>query len=521
MNRDAAVVVGAGHNGLVAAFYLARAGLDVTVIEARDVVGGACVTEEVIPGYRFSTCANRAAWLRPQVVQDLGIVERGVTFSAPDGSPLGPRGTHLASGEPFVWWPDPERTRDEIARFSVREADAWMDWRAFWGQFVELFGPYLLTLPPTLRELVERADGLGVGDALQSVLTTSVADLADRFFQSALLRNHVQPPHDASTVHDTGSSLVMAVAAAAAGYTETGRSAPGGFVRGGMGALTDAMAEAAREQGVRIVLGSPVERIVTVGGQVEGVRTATGEFYPCRLVMSNADPKRTFRTLVDPEQLDARFLARVDGLTTRIAPLKLLCALDELPQFDGLPSEEILRFGSYVICPDREYQVRAWRDAYDGRVPTAPIISVSVPSAWDETVAPAGHHTASVFIRYGPVRLRDGTWPDRKAELADHLIDLIGRRSPNFKDAVVDYVLLTPEDFEARHLLTDGSIHHVDLSANQLLWNRPLPELARYRTPVHGLYLCGAGTHPYGEVSGASGHNAAHAVLADLRTNSR
>jgi phytoene dehydrogenase-like protein len=518
LQRPKAIVVGAGHNGLVVAFYLARAGLDVTVLEARDVVGGACVTEELIPGFKFSSCANRAAWLRPKVVEDMKIVERGVTFSLPTGSPLGAQATALANGEPFVWWPDAERTRSQIARFSARDADAWGDWQAFWGQFVELFGPFLLRTPPSLAELIERAASLGIADALQRILTTSVADLADSFFESPVVRNAVQPPHDSTSVDDVGSSLVMALAAAARSYTETGQQPPGGFVRGGMGEITRAMAAAAIEEGAEIRLEHPVEEIVVDGGRVRGVRVRGGDTVRADVVVSNTDPKRTFGTLVAAQHLDETFRRRVANLTTRVAPFKLLCALSEVPRFEGVDSETVLATGSYSICPDRAFQAKAWEDARDGELPTAPIMSVSVPSIWDDTVSPAGMHTASVFGRYVPVRLARGTWEARRREFAERLVDQITAHAPNFRDALIDYVLLTPYDLEQHHLLTDGNIHHVDLSSHQLLWQRPLPELSDYRSPIQGLYLCGAGTHPYGEVSGASGHNAAHVVLGDHPT---
>jgi phytoene dehydrogenase-like protein len=500
----------------VSAFYLARRGVDVTVVEAADVVGGACVTEELVPGYHFSSCANRAAWLRPQVVEDLQLVQRGVEFSVPVGSPVGPQGTRLSDGTPFVWWPDAERMREQIGRHAPQDAQAWIDWQAFWHQFVDLLGPFLLRTPPSLAELVGRAEQLGLGSSLQRVLTTSVADLADSFFDSSLLRESVQPPHDSTSVYDSGSGLVSALATAARSYTETGTQAPGGFVRGGMGAVTRAMAEAAVEHGATIRLGCPVARITVSDGRVDGILTASGEHIPADVVISNADPKRTFGTLVDADHVDPAFRRRVEKLTTRITPFKLLCALNGVPQFEGVDSEAILTSGSYFISPDRAFQARAWEDAFHGDLPRAPIMSVSVPSIWDDSVAPPGMHTASVFGRYVPVRLRHGTWESRREEFAERLLDQISEHAPGFRESVVDYVLLTPDDLEQRHLLTDGNIHHVDLSANQLLWQRPLPELAHYATPLAGLYLCGAGTHPYGEVSGASGHNAAHRVLADL-----
>jgi phytoene dehydrogenase-like protein len=516
MSEMRVVIIGAGHNGLVAAYYLARAGCNVTVVEAHTTVGGACVSEELIPGFRFSTAANRAAWLRPQVVEDLRIVQRGVEFSVQSGSPLGPQATTLMNGEPFVWWPKPEQTREQIERISPSDASGLTDWLAFWGQFVELLGPYLLRNPPTLSELMTQAERAGAGDAFQRVLTTSVADLADSFFESSLLRNAIQPPHDSWSLYDTGSSLVMALATAARGYSETGRQAPGGFVRGGMGEITRAIAEAAREQGAAVRLGAAVTEVSVEEGRACGVVVEGDERIDADIVISSADPKRTFLKLVGRSGLDPRFARRVENLTTRVAPFKLLCALSALPHFTGHDSEVILESGSYSMCPSREYQARTWYDASRGELPDAPIWSVNVPSLWDRTAAPEGMHTASVFGRYVPVNLKHGTWEERRAEFAERLIDQISARAPGFRESVIDYVLLTPYDLEQRFLLTDGNIHHVDLSPTQLLWQRPLPELAGYRTPIAGLYLCGAGTHPYGEVSGGSGYNAAHRVLGDV-----
>jgi phytoene dehydrogenase-like protein len=285
-----------------------------------------------------------------------------------------------------------------------------------------------------------------------------------------------------------------------------------------MGELTRAMAEAAIEQGAEIRLDCAVDEILVDGGLAQGVRLRGGETLHADVVVSNADPKRTFGELVAAQHLEGGFLRRIASLTTRVAPFKLLCALSELPRFDGVDNEAVLATGSYSICPDRSYQARAWEDARDGELPSAPIMSVSVPSVWDDTVAPAGMHTASVFGRYVPVRLARGTWEQRRDEFAERLIDQIAAHAPNFREGLIDYVLLTPYDLEQRHLLTDGNIHHVDLSSHQLLWQRPLAELSDYRTPIGGLYLCGAGTHPYGEVSGASGHNAAHVVVSDQGT---
>ena len=505
------LVVGAGHNGLVAAFYLARQGLNVQVVEARDKVGGACVTEELIPGFRFSTYANVACWLRPKIVDDLRLIERGLEFWGYDVFTR-----TLEGGEPFSLGCDLASQQAEIARFSEADAAAWPQWHRFWRQATPLLGPSLLTPPPTLAELFGRARRLGSEDFLTTVLTTSLAQLADRFFSSEVMRSQHVAPHDMGSVYDTGTGLATALATAMSTFSETGRPAPRGYVRGGMGELTQAMADAAGEHGVSIRTSSPVHHILVEDGRAVGVELEGGEAVEASVVVSNADPKRTFLRLLEPEDLPEGFRHRVQALRTDVAPLKFHCALSELPEFYGFEGSEKPTRGTFQICPDRSYHERAWDDARHGRLPEAPFMDLMTPSAGDASLAPAGQHTVSFWILFAPVHLRTGSWPERREEMAERLLNIVDQYSPNFRRALRDYVLLTPYDLEQRVLLTDGNIHHVDISPSQMLWQRPLPELANYRTPVQNLYLCGAGMHPYGEVHGACGHNAAHAVLEDL-----
>jgi phytoene dehydrogenase-like protein len=291
---------------------------------------------------------------------------------------------------------------------------------------------------------------------------------------------------------------------------------PEGYVRGGMGTVTQTMARAAREEGVAIRTTSPVRRILVEGGRAVGVELADGEQLGAAAVVSNADPKRTFLTLIDSSHLAPTFLERIRGLRTDVAPLKFHCALSEAPEYYVFEGTDLAGKGIFIICPTRAYHERAWDVARHGHLPEAPFMALMMPTSVDDTVAPRGHHTVSFWILFAPVRLRNGTWPDRRAEMAERLLKQMDKYSPNFRRALVDYVLFTPWDLEQRVLLTDGNIHHVDITPSQMLWQRPLPELARYRAPLPGLYMCGAGQHPYGEVSGGPGHNAAHAVLEDL-----
>ncbi len=517
--RYDAIIIGAGHNGLVAAFYLARAGLRVLVVEARDIVGGCCVTEELIPGFQFSTCANVVWALRPRIIEDMRLTERGLTVDTRQFLRLLPDGRYIYSGRLASAAPgEPlDDVQHEIAKFSRADAAAFPDWQDFLARITNVLGPYLLQPPPRLHEIYAGCTNPADRQALDLVLTNSAAALADRFFESDVMRD-VGVAADIGDIHDVGTGLLFALTTALSAYSETGVPVPNGFVRGGMGQITALMADAAREHGAAIRTGAPVARILVEGGRARGVELASGERIGARMIISDADPKRTFLGLLDPAGLGTRFVRRVRGLQTNVAAgLKLHCALAEAPDYrvaGGLDGRQ-LREATLIVAPDRAYREAAWRAASQGKLPDAPIVAGFMPSVYDPSLAPAGNYTWSAYITWAPARLREGTWDERREELAERLLTAIERYAPNFRRAMIDYRLITPADLETGMYLTDGNIHHVDAIPSQLLWQRPLEELAQYRTPVAGLYLCGAGTHPWGEVSGAPGYNAAHAILAD------
>lgn len=506
-----AVIVGAGHNGLVAAFYLTRAGFRVHVVEALAEVGGACKTEELIPGYRFSTCANYLGWLRPRVAEDMQLFERGVDVIG--GHPA----TRILEGDrPFVSWPEDAMLKDEIARYSVVDCEGWNRWEDFWRRAANLLGPYLLSYPPLPSELFRRAGELGEAELLDRLFTASLAEIVDSFFASPELRSCVSAPHDIGSHWDAGSGLVMGLAAAMAMYSETGEPIKAGYVRGGMGKIAEVMAKVVQREGVVIQTSAPVKCVNVEAGRVVGVTLESGDFVSSDIVMVSTDPIRTFTELVDSIDVPTTFIEGIRRLKTRVAPLKFHCAMSELPEFAAFGDSELPTRGPLTICPSRDHFERAWNDASNGRLPEEPFVVMMTPSAWDRSLAPPDHHTVSCWILFAPVRPAQGTWTGRRDEMTERLVQLISRYSPNFVQAMIDCVLLTPSDLEERVLLKAGNIHHVDITASQCLWQRPMAELARYRTPVEGLYMCGAGQHPYGEVSGGPGHNAAHAVLEDL-----
>ena len=291
-----------------------------------------------------------------------------------------------------------------------------------------------------------------------------------------------------------------------------------GIVRGGMGAITQSLARSAEGSGVSIRTGAEVRRILTNGGRATGVELEDGEVIEADVVLSNADPKRTFLKLLDEASLDEEFVDEVRALKTRSASAKFLCALKELPDFSGYLGSEYNpeHLAMISLCPTVDMCESTWNDAKNGRVPDTPIIQVQIPSVYDKTVAPEGRHVLSMWVYFLPPHVREGSWPEMRQEFGERLIDEVSKYAPNFRDAIIDWTLLTPEDIEERIGLTDGNIRHIDMIPQQLMSRRPLPGWSDYRTPVEGLYLCGAGTHPGGEVTGAPGHNAAHVVLGDM-----
>lgn len=519
MSYDA-IIIGAGHNGLVTAFYLGRAGLRVLVLEAREIVGGCCVTEELIPGYQFSTCANVLWALRPQIDADMRLSERGLTVDTRQFLRLLPDGRSMYTGRLTTTAPG-ESTDDvqrEIAKFSQADAAAFPAWQAFQDRLTRIIGPFLLQPAPHLHDLYANCRNAADRETLDIVLTNSIAQIADRFFESDLMRD-VGVAADIGDVHNIGTGLLFALTTAMGSYSETGQPVLNGFVRGGMGQLTALMADAAREQGVEIRTNTPISRILIEDGAARGVELQNGERIAATRVISNVDPKRTFLSLIEPNALDAGFATRLRRVQTHVAAgLKLHCALSETPQYrvNEPFTDQQLRAATVIIAPNRAYREAAWYAASQGRIPEAPIINAFAPSVYDESLAPPGHITWSTYITWVPAELREGSWETRREAVAEQLFDAIERWVPNFRRALLDYRLITPADLANERFLTDGNIHHVDAIPSQLFWQRPLPELAEYRTPVAGLYLCGAGTHPWGEVSGAPGYNAAHAILREL-----
>ena len=512
------IIIGAGHNGLVAAFYLARAGKRVLIVEARGLVGGCCVTEELIPGFRFSTCANLVWALRPQIVREMELARHGLVVDTRVFLRLQPDGRYLFSGRNMGSVAGSEalaETQKEIAKFSPADAEAYPRWQEFVARLVRIFGPWLMKPPPRLEEIRAACADPADREALDFVLTNSIATIADRFFTSDIMRD-VGVAADIGDVHDVGTGLLFALTCAMGGYSETGDPVLNGYVRGGMGRISDTMLMAAKEHGVEVRTNAPVKRIVVERGAVRGVELVSGEMIEAATVVSNVDPKRTFLKLIEPSALDEKFREKIGALQTHAAAgLKLHCTLSEPLKYRieaGLTESQMLH-STLILAPDRAYRAAAWQAAARGDLPDEPVLAAFMTSVYDPSLAPAGKYTWSAYLVWAPVHPRAGTWTELKPAMVERVIRVMERHTTNFRQALKDFVLLTPEDLETRNYLTDGNIHHLDAIPSQLLWKRPLEELAQYRGPIKGLYLCGGGMHPWGEVSGAPGYNAAQAIL--------
>ena len=509
MAQYSAIVVGGGHNGLVAANYLARQGNSVLVLERRDFVGGACITEELFPGFRVSSCSYICHMLQEKVINDLELRKHGLEIYEMDPVSFSP----LPGGNHIMRWHDDERTAESIARISPVDGARYHDWVAFWEQAGGIIQRYMLTDPPTLSEIATDVRGTPDEVIFERMLTGSMKDLVEEYFESPLVRASFIDAQDAGDVRAPGS--IMAV-----GYIRSDLLTPDenfGIPKGGMGAITQSMARSAEAHGVEIRLNAEVQQILTANGRANGVLLADGERIHADAVLSNADPKRTFLSLMDEGDVPSDLLSDIRRAKTNTSFLKFHAALDELPDFSAYlgPDYDPKALAYTRVCPSIDYFERSWDDAKSGRPSNSPIMFIQIPTVYDDTLTPPGKHVMSVWSMYAPVQPREGTWQDARKAVGEQLIDTISQYAPNFRDVMIDWELFTPVELEERVGLTDGNIRHLDITSQQMFTGRGSRSISGYRTPIEGLYMCGAGAHPGGEVTGAPGHNAAHRLLRD------
>jgi phytoene dehydrogenase-like protein len=521
------IIVGAGHNGLVTAAYLARAGMRVLVLERRELVGGACVTEPLWAGFKVSTASYVNSLLRPEIIRDLELARHGFELLPRSPSSFTP----FPDGRFLLMGPDKELTRRQVAKFSPRDADALPRYEAMLERVADFIEPTLLQAPPNPwsfhpRDLLRMA-GLSwrflklgkAGAQAIEILTGAARPILDRWFESeelkiALATDAIIGAMASPSMPGTAYVLFHHVMGECNGVRGMW-----GYVRGGMGGISDALAAAARRHGAEIRVNSPVARILTRGARVTGVALEDGTELQAPRVASNADAHVTFLQLVEERELAPEFVTAVRGIDYSSASLKINVALSELPDFTAVRGTALgpnthLR-GTIHVAPTLDYMEQAYDDAKYGRPSAHPILECTIPSVVDDTVAPPGKHVMSFFVQYAPYRLRNGGWDQVKDRFADRCFDLLDEYAPNFKRAVIDRQVLSPLDLERRFGLTGGNIFQGAMTLPQLFFLRPLPGYADYRSPIRGLYLCGSATHPGGGVMGACGYNAAREILRD------
>jgi phytoene dehydrogenase-like protein len=523
-NPDA-IIIGAGHNGLVTAAYLARAGRRVLVLERRELVGGCAVTEEIWPGYQVSTASYLTSLLQERVIRDLELARFGYRVDAKDPAFFSP----FPDGRYLFMWQDREKTLAEIAKFSRRDAAAYPAYEDYLERLSQVVEGLLLTTPPEFppESLGDFVDYLKLGAKMRGVspkdmvglvkiFTQSAVEFLDQWFESdqfkvTLATDAVIGANGGPRSSGTAYILLHHVMGGVGGHRGLW-----GFVRGGMGGVSNAIAASAKSRGAEIRTNASVDHIKIKNGRARGVVLEGGEEIDSELVISNLTPQLTFLRLIDSDTLPGDFVDSIRKYRSEGTSCKINLALSGLPNFRALPGAQGPQHRATMhLCPSVEYIERAWDDAKYGRPSQSPLLELTVPTMYDPSLAPQGKHIMGIFIQYAPYTLREGNWDELREPFAYRCLDLIEEYAPGFRDLIIHQQVLTPLDLERRFGLTGGNIFHGEMALDQMFVMRPVAGSARYRTPIRGLYLCGSGTHPGGGVMGAPGYNAAHEILKD------
>ena len=523
------VIIGGGHNGLVTAFYLAKAGFRPLVLERRAQPGGAAITEEFHPGFRCSTLAHSAGPLRPDIVCDMELEKHGLKLikSEVGVSALSPDGRAL------VLYDDTTKAAQEIAKFSQKDAAKYSEFQASLEKIGKVIAEALATAPPNIDD-PSKGDlwaMLKTGRAIRNLGKKdmyrllrwgpmAVADLVAEFFETELLRATVAARGIFGTFlgpWSAGSSLVLLIRAA-------GDASPAGsanFAAGGAGAITQAMAASAKAAGVEIRSNAEVAEVRVKDGAATGVVLSSGEEIAARAVISNTDPKRTLLKLVDPTHLSPDFVMKLQHYRTPGTVAKVNLALSALPEFKnagaGAPLDPGALSGRIHIGPEIDYLERAFDESKYGEFSKHPYLEVTIPSLSDPSLAPPGKHVMSIYMQYAPYKLKNGDWETSRSSLGETVVKTLAQYAPNLPELVMDGQIITPKDLEETYGLTGGHIFHGELALDQFFTMRPLLDWARYKTPIRNLYLCGSGTHPGAGLTGGSGANAAKEIAKALK----
>ncbi len=518
-----AIVIGGGHNGLINAAYLARAGRRVLVLERRERVGGAAVTEEIFPGFKFSMFSYVVSLLRPEIIRDLDLPGHGLHIL-----PLESTLTPMLNGDHLATWADHDQSRRELYRHSPRDAEAYDEYGRLMHHMAQAVKPILGMVPPDPTSLRPRDlmgmlrvgkhfRGLGGEQfhAMFKLMTMSSADFLDEWFETDVLKATKSASGIIGTFLGPRSPGTAYVLLHHYMGELDGVFRAWGFAKGGTGSVSEAIAAAARRLGAEVRTGAGVTRLIVQGGRATGVVLESGEEIRARTVVSSLDPRRTFLQLVEAKELPDEFVRDIGRFKFRGSSGKVNLALGALPDFTCMPGAGPHLRGAMSISPSMEYVERAYDDAKYGEFSRQPYMDIVIPSLIDPGMAPPGKHVMSIFVQYAPWNLNGG-WTDAKREaFGDAVIDAIERFAPNIRSCILHWQVLTPADIERITGLSEGNIFQGELALHQLFFLRPAPGYARFRTPVRRYYQCGSGTHPGGGIMGASGRLAAMAVLED------
>jgi len=526
MRKYDAIVIGAGHNGLTNAAYLAKAGLDVLVVEKNDYIGGAAVSRELEPGWVYSNCSYVCSMMRQAIHRDLDLTRHGLLLVPYLGTVnFGDDGTTL------IAYHDPQAAYLELKRHSPHAADAMHRFQADLARYAQLIRKTLLRTPPDptsfrprdimeLLFLARQFWKLGEREIYEYIrfFTMSAAEFLDEYFDNELIKGAMASPGVIGTalgVYSPGSAYILLHHVMG---DVDGNIGAWGLARGGMGAISQALAGALREHGGEIRTNAGVERLLVRNGKAKGVVLDSGEEIRAGIVVSNLDAKRTFTRIIDPGDLPQEIVERARNFKIRGSSGKVNIALSAAPKFNNVPDNRYISHCAQGFSGSLETMERAYDCWKRGRWSDDPFIESIIPSDWDPTVAPPGRHWMSNFVQYCPAALADGPWtPDKRERFGQTVVDKIERYSPGLKDLIVHMEVRTPHEIENEIGLTEGNIFQGELTIDQLLFNRPFPGYAQYRMPIGNLYMCGSSTHPGGGVSSACGANAAREILMDLK----
>jgi phytoene dehydrogenase-like protein len=512
--RYDAIVIGSGHNGLISAAYLARAGKRVLVLERREVIGGATLTEEPWPGYRLSTCSYVCNLLLPEVIRDLNLKRHGYDVRPFDPQHFVP----FPDGRFLISFLDDAKTKAQISKFSKKDVAAHDAYWAMWDRIIVRMRPLLTRPAPTASDIERAFDGPRGEEDWQTLTEKSIAEVLDGSFESEEVKAPLSVggvigtnagPHTPGTAYVKYHHIIGNL---------DGHQGAWGFVRGGMGAVAHAIASSAKEHGAEILTDAEVTEIELRDGAARGVHLHDGRSFEADVILSNADPHRTYLGMVGEKHLPAELIEGLGRMRVKGSVVKVLLALDELPDFVALPGKEVgpQHTGAIVINPSVDYLQRAWEDCNDGRPSERPFMEAYIQSATEDGLAPEGKHTMSLFCQYAPYELAEGSWEERRDEIGANIVDTFAEYAPNVPDAIEHIEVLGPPDIEEKIGITGGNIFHGEILPEGMFEGRPVPGYSAYRTPVEYLYLCGSGAWPGGAVFGAPGRNCALEVLADL-----